>query len=40
MHNSAIQVRRSLGRKPYATTRSHAIQQVKMLEQARQQVCK
>ncbi len=40
MQDSAVQVKRSLGRKSYATTRSLAIQQVKMLEQARRQVYK
>ncbi len=37
MVDSAVQVRRSLGRMSYATTRSQALEQVKMLEQARLQ---
>lgn len=36
MEDSAVQVRRSLGRASYATTRSQAFQQAKMLEQAKQ----
>lgn len=36
MLDSVVQVRRSLGRKSYASTRSKAVQQVKILELARQ----
>lgn len=36
MQDSVVQVRRSLGRTSYATTHSQAIQQAKMLEQAKQ----
>lgn len=36
MQDSAVQVRRSLGRTSYATTYSQALQQAKMLEQAKQ----
>ena len=35
MQDSAVQVRRSLGRTSYATTHSQALQQAKMLEQAK-----
>lgn len=34
--DSAVQVRRSLGRASYAITHSQALQQAKMLEQAKQ----
>ena len=36
MQDSAVQVRRSLGRTSYATTHSEALQQAKMPEQAKQ----
>ena len=36
MHDSARQVRRSLGRTSYATTREQALNQVEMLQQAKQ----
>ena len=36
MQASAVQVRCSLGRTSYATTRKQALQQVQMLEQAKQ----
>ena len=35
MQDSAVQVRRSLGRTSYATTHSQALQQAQMLEQAK-----
>ena len=34
MQDSAVQVRRSLGRTSYATTHSEALQQAKMLERS------
>ena len=37
MQDSARQVRRSLGRTSYATTREQALSQVAMLEQAKQE---
>ncbi len=42
MEASALQVRCSLGRMPYATTREEALRQVQMLQQAkeRQQIGK
>ena len=36
MQDSAVQVRCSLGRTSYATTRKQALQQVQMLEEAKQ----
>ena len=35
MRDSVLQVRRSLGRMPYATTREDALKQVAMLQQAK-----
>lgn len=36
MRDSALQVRRSLGRMPYATMREEALRQVAMLQQAKE----
>ena len=36
MQDSALQVRRSLGRMPYATTREDAMRQVAMLQHAKE----